>query len=55
MKAGFAGHRPSRKYRARVEDSDGDRWAVVGSLGFLSRHCAEQNLRIIWIKPMKEV
>jgi hypothetical protein len=45
-------HTPETKYRARVEDREGDRWAVIGSLAFLDRHCAEQNLKIIWIHPL---
>jgi hypothetical protein len=48
----FAPHTADERFRARVEDREGDRWAVIGSLSFLSMHCADHRLRIIWIKPM---
>ena len=47
----FTAHTEETRYRMRVEDREGDRWAVNGSLDFLSRHAAEQRLRIIWIRP----
>ena len=49
----FESHEPKRRYRARVEDREGDRWAVVGALAFLDMHCAEHRLRIVWIKPIE--
>lgn len=48
----FEGHDPKRRYRARVEDREGDRWAVTGTLAFLDMHCTDQRLRIVWLKPI---
>lgn len=49
----FESHEPKRHYRARVEDREGDRWAVIGTLAFLDMHCTDQRLRIVWLKPIE--
>lgn len=52
----FKAHEPTTtSYRARVEDREGDRWAVVGPLNFIDMHCNSQRLKIIWIRPQIEV
>lgn len=45
-------HTPDTKYRARVEDYEGDRWSVIGPLSFLDLHCADHRLRIVHLKEL---
>lgn len=40
-------------FRARVQDRDGDRWSIVGSLTFIEEHADEKNLTVLWVKPCK--